>query len=58
MVWVHIIPLEKLMVTLLYLILAGIKLNHASSKTKIINTTIDLKEINRVRKRVPSIYND
>ncbi len=36
----------------------GIKLNHASSKTKIINTSIDLKEINRVRKRVPSIYND
>ena len=36
----------------------GIKLNYASSKTKIINTTIDLKEINRVRKRVPSIYND
>ena len=36
----------------------GIKLNYASSKTKIINTSIDLKEINRVRKRVPSIYND
>ncbi len=32
--------------------------NKCLSKPKILNTTIDLNEISRVRTKLPSIYND